>query len=132
MPSSSASPGSPAFVAAGLLVHGQLGEGFGLEAAVGDRLAAEHGETVGALREALLRFRPRVVDVAEGVVERVDLDRRGDEANLLPRIPGYVVVNARAQAATPAVPAMYLGGSFNEDCQTSSPMRVRAKPPSGK
>ena len=44
----------PAFVAAGLLVDRQLGERFGLEAAVGDRLAGPHREAVGTGGEALL------------------------------------------------------------------------------
>src|SRR5437763_7728253 len=32
----------------------------------------------------------------------------------------------------PAVPAMCLDGSLSEDCQMSSPLRVRANAPSGK
>ena len=64
----------------------------------------------------LVPLSPRCLDELDAVARAVREDP----------LPPLVLTPA------PAVPAMYLAGSFNEDCQASSPLRVRANAPSGK
>src|SRR3989442_5025649 len=103
---------------------------------------AKESYSCGSSGLRYLNFFASARQAASGFMPAVQLGSESDAAaahtpasrQRLSSQPSCRPSNTPAQNASPApaVPAMYLSGNCSEDCQTSSPLRVPAKPPSGK